>query len=253
MKPSMEPAGTPGRLSRALLRLLMKRATVVATEPLADRFRLITLDGPALQGVAWTPGQKIQIAMGSAFVARTYTPIDWDAAAGRTSILGYAHGNEGRNGPGSRWVCGIRPGDTCDLFGPRQSVDVPHARVPLARAPLALFGDETSIGLACALMRREPPRSIACHFEVDDAASISRLAATLGIGAAALYPRREDDAHVAEMEAALSAPIEAGATFVLTGKAGTLQRLRHSLKRLAVPTARIVSKAYWAPGKSGLD
>ncbi|MFZ5780250.1 MAG: siderophore-interacting protein [Pseudomonadota bacterium] len=242
--PSMESAGTPGRLSRALLRLLMKRATVVATEPLADRFRLITLEGPALQGVAWTPGQKIQIAMGSAFVARTYTPLDWDAAAGRTSLLAYAHGE----GPGSRWVRRVRVGDPCDLFGPRKSVDVPDAR-----APLALFGDETSIGLACALVRREPPRAIAWHFEVDDAPSLSPLVATLGIGGAALYPRRADDAHVTEMEAALPAPIEAGATFVLTGKAGTLQRLRHSLKRQAVPTARVVSKAYWAPGKSGLD
>jgi hypothetical protein len=55
---------------------------------IGDRFRLITLEGLALAGVTWTPGQKIQIAMGSAFVARTYTPIEWDAAAGRTRILG---------------------------------------------------------------------------------------------------------------------------------------------------------------------
>lgn len=257
-------ARTPGRLSRALLRLLMKRATVVAIEAPADRFRLITLEGPALQGVAWTPGQKIQIAMGSAFVARTYTPIDWDAVAGRTSLLGYAHGSgdggsgddsggDDSSGPGSRWLRSARPGDPCDLFGPRKSVDVPDTR-----APLALFGDETSIGLACALTRREHPRPIACHFEVNDAASASRLAATLGIGAPALYPRREDDehvpeAHVREMEATLPALADGGATFVLTGKAGTLQRLRQGLKRLAVPPARIVTKAYWAPGKSGLD
>lgn len=242
-------ARAPGRLSRALLRLLMKRATVVSTEAPADRFRLITLEGPALQGVAWTPGQKIQIAMGSAFVARTYTPIDWDAVAGRTSLLGYAHGNgDDSSGPGSRWVRSARPGDPCDLFGPRKSVDVPDTR-----APLVLFGDETSIGLACALMRREHPRPIACHFEVNDAATASRLAATFGIGASALYPRREDDGHVREMEATLPALVDGGATFVLTGKAGTLQRLRQGLKRLAVPPARIVTKAYWAPGKSGLD
>jgi len=47
----------------------MKRAIVVATEQLADRFRLITIEGAALKGTAWTPGQKILIAMGSAFVA----------------------------------------------------------------------------------------------------------------------------------------------------------------------------------------
>lgn len=110
-----------GRLGRMLVRLLMRRATVVAVEQVADAFRLITLEGPELAGVAWTAGQKIQIAMGSAFMARTYTPIRWDAAAGRTDILAHAHGD----GPGSAWVRGVRPGDMCDLFGPRSSLDVP--------------------------------------------------------------------------------------------------------------------------------
>ncbi|GEP53857.1 hypothetical protein RSO01_10230 [Reyranella soli] len=35
-----------------LLRLLMKHAAVIASERLADRFRLITLEGPALAGGA---------------------------------------------------------------------------------------------------------------------------------------------------------------------------------------------------------
>ena len=59
--------------------------------------------------------------------------------------------------------------------------------------------------------------------------------------------------HLEEMEAALPALAAAGATFVLTGKAGTIQRLRQELKRQAVPAERIVAKAYWAPGKTGLD
>ena len=40
---------------------------------------------------------------------------------------------------------------------------------------------------------------------------------------------------------------------MLTGKAGTVQRLRQRLKRLAVPASRIATTAYWAPGKTGLD
>ena len=90
----------PSRLSRAFVRMFMRHATASACETIGDNFRLITLEGPALAGVAWTPGQKIQIAMGSAFVTRTYTPIEWDAVAGRISILGYDHGD----GPGSAWV-----------------------------------------------------------------------------------------------------------------------------------------------------
>jgi len=48
-------ARMPGRLSRTLVRLFMRHATVAAVETIAERFRLITLEGPALAGIAWTP------------------------------------------------------------------------------------------------------------------------------------------------------------------------------------------------------
>ena len=143
--PEPRASRVSGRLSRALIRLIMKRATVTANETVADRFRLITLEGPGLVDVVWTPGQKIQIAMGSAFVARTYSPIAWNGAAGRTCILGYAHGA----GPGSDWLRAAVPGSSCDIFGPRASLDIGRPS-----GPLAIFGDETSLGLAYALAQR---------------------------------------------------------------------------------------------------
>lgn len=42
----------PGPLSKALMRLLMKPAFVVVNERMAGRFRLITLEGPALENLA---------------------------------------------------------------------------------------------------------------------------------------------------------------------------------------------------------
>ncbi|UYY57002.1 siderophore-interacting protein [Sphingomonas sp. S2-65] len=116
----------PGRLSKAMMRLWMKTATIVATERLADRFHLITLEGPALADVPWLPGQKVQIAMGSAFVTRTYTPVEWNPSTGRTCILGYAHGE----GPGSAWLRTVAPGDECSIFGPRASLDLSRVRGP---------------------------------------------------------------------------------------------------------------------------
>ena len=237
-------ARRPGLLSKALMHLLMKRATVVASERLADRFWLITLEGPALKNVAWVPGQKVQIAMGSAFMARTYTPIEWNAAAGRTCILGYAHGD----GPGSAWVRAVEPGDECDIFGPRASLDL--ARMS---GPLAIVGDETSIGLAYAATHRDLPRSVACHFEVDGVESARQVVAQLGIQGAVLFAKRRGDAHLAAMQAALPALVAAGASFVLSGKASTIQRLRQSLRQQAVPATRLITKAYWAPAKTGLD
>lgn len=234
----------PGRLSKAITSLFMKRATVAAIDDVADRFRLVTLEGDALQDVAWTPGQKIQIAMGSAFVARTYTPIEWDADAGRTRLLGYAHGE----GPGSVWLRGLAVGDESDLFGPRTSLDARNLR-----GPLALFGDETSIGVAYALARQDRARSVRCYFEVSDMASAEQAGAALDLGNITIFERRGDDTHLAQMEAVLPELADAGVSFALTGKAGTVQRLRHDLKRQVVASSRVVTKAYWAPGKAGLD
>ncbi|WP_407179995.1 siderophore-interacting protein [Bradyrhizobium sp. STM 3562] len=222
----------------------MKHATVAACETIAERFRLITLEGPALRACAWIPGHKVQIAMGSGFVARTYTPIEWDAATSRTRILAYVHGD----GPGSAWVRGLKPGTGCYVFGPRRSLDVSGVT-----GPLAILGDETSIGLAHALLHQDRVRAAVCHFEVDDVEASRRVTAHLGLGHAALFGRTEDDAHVEEMETTLPALVAAGTTFVLTGKASTIQRLRLAMKRLAVPATHIVAKAYWAPGKRGLD
>jgi len=237
-------AGVAGRVGTALVRLLTKRATVVASEKLSDGFRLITLEGPALAGVMWRPGQKVQIMMGSGLAARTYTPIEWNASAGRVCILGYAHGD----GPGSAWVRRVGSGEACDIFGPRNSLDMRQLS-----GPLAVFGDETSIGLAYALAHRDRMRSVACHFEVGNVETVGQVAAQLGLPDAALFARRDDDAHLDEMTTALSGHAAAGAGFVLTGKAGTIQRLRQALRQQAIPANRIVTKAYWAPGKTGLD
>jgi NADPH-dependent ferric siderophore reductase len=242
--PERPVAKAPGRIGQALIRLLMKRATVTASERLADGFRLITLEGPALEGIAWTPGQKIQIAMGSAFTARTYTPIEWNPGTGRACILGHVHGD----GPGSSWVRDVAPGAMCDIFGPRGSLDAGRMH-----GPLAVFGDETSIGLAHALAYQTPGRVVAGYFEVGDVEGSCRVAEQLGLDRVALFARAADDAHVGEMELRLATLAAGGTGFVLTGKASTVQRLRQRLKRLAVPPSRIATKAYWAPGKTGLD
>ncbi|ATY33473.1 siderophore-interacting protein [Sphingomonas psychrotolerans] len=222
----------------------MKRAAVTANEQLAERFRLITLEGPALEGVAWVPGQKIQIAMGSAFTSRTYTPIEWNSATGRACILGYVHGE----GPGSTWLRDVAPHDMCDIFGPRPSLDMRRMA-----GPLAIFGDETSIGLAYALAQGGRNGPVAGCFEVADVRSCREVMAQLKLGEFALIARDAHDAHLPEIEEQLARLAATGASFVLTGKAGTIQRLRQGLKRLAVPASRIAAKAYWAPGKSGLD
>lgn len=244
MDPVDSPAAeAPGRLGTVLRRWLMGRATVVAAEALAGNFRLITLQGPGLKDVDWKPGQKVQIAMGSAFATRTYTPLEWDARAGRTRLLCHVHGN----GPGSAWVRGVETGNECELLGPRSSLDVSGRT-----GPLAICGDETSFGLAHAIASQDRTRVLSCCFEVGDVRAGNTIVSFLGFDAVALVHRQADDRHVQEMEQWLGAHV-AEATFVLTGKAATIQRLRQALKQRGVPSARVFTKAYWAPGKKGLD
>lgn len=227
-----------------LRRIFMRRATVTACEQAAERFHLITLESPDFRGVEWTPGDKLQIAPGSAFVARTYTPIEWDSGAGRTRILAYAHGS----GPGSDWARTLRPGDLCDVFGPRVSLDV--SWVP---GPVFMLGDETSFGLALAMRRQAWAATVEFVFEVDPVVGSRQVLDALDFGAWSALERREDDAHLAGIETRLPALAQSAATFVLTGRSTTIQRVRKALKGLDVPTARLMTKAYWAPGKAGLD
>jgi NADPH-dependent ferric siderophore reductase len=242
--PEHPTAETPGRLSKALQRLLMKRATVVAAEAMADRFHLITLEGADLKDIAWKPGQKVQVAMGGAFVTRTYTPIAWNAAEGRACILGYAHGP----GPGSAWLQSVKPGDGCQFFGPRSSLNVG----PTA-GPLLLFGDETSFGLAYALAQQDSRRSITCHFEVDDLTSANDVIAQLEIPDVTLHIRKGSEDHLGALDAVIDRSTRTGGTFVITGRARAVQHLRQNMRRQMVPASRVHTKAYWAAGKKGLD
>ena len=235
------PNRTSGGLGRALIRLLMRPARVASSEAIGGRFWLVTLEGPALMGAAWAPGQKIQIAMGSAFVARTYTPMDWDAATGRTRFLGHAHGE----GPGAQWLGSLAPGAPCDLFGPRPSLGAGQSG-----GALVVFGDETSMGLVHALAAGDPTRSVACVFEVADLSGAQAVIERLGFSRTALFTRAAGDAHLAAAGDALVSLAASGASFVLTGRAASIQTIRRGLKQRAVAPARIIAKAHWAEGRA---
>lgn len=239
------PAETdrPGWFTQTLTQLFMKSALVVDRERVADRFHLVTLESPQFQGFDWIPGQKLQVRIGSSLATRTYTPIEWDAENGRTRILGYAHGN----GPGSAWVAGVARGEACHVFGPRASLDLRGAI-----GPVAVIGDETSIGLVHALAQH-PERQVRGLLEVDDGARVRQALARLGLRDVDGFERQPDHSHMEALVDLLPALAAAGTCFVLTAKAASIQRVRRVLKDLQVPSGRLAAKAYWAPGKTGLD
>ncbi len=239
-------AKTIGRLEGAFSKLFTKAAVVSALQDVADGFRLLTLTGETLRRVAWAPGQKVQLMLGG-WIQRTYTPLGWDAESGSTQILAFVHGD----GPGAEWARALAPGDRCALFGPRGSLDL-----NTVDRPALLFGDETSFGLAHAL-RFTPATAHGVHLvlEVNSKSAASAALEALGVPGAHLVERRPDDAHLGEVQELTAhllqtRSIQAG---VLSGKATSIQRMSKQLRQLGVPRARIQTKAYWAPGKTGLD
>lgn len=142
----------------------------------------------------------------------------------------------------------IAPGAACDVFGPRGSLDL--GRVD---GPCVLLGDETAFGLAYALGHGPGARGPRCLFEVNVAADARVVQARLGLARAELFARVAGDGHLAPMMRRLAALAQEGTCFVLTGRASTIQRQRRVLKDCGVPGGRILAKAYWAPGKTGLD
>jgi len=243
--PFTEEERRPGLLERTFDRLLLRNTRVAAVQQVSERFRLIDLEGEALQGAAWAPGHKLQVKVAGPFTARTFTPIVFDAERGRTRMLGYAHGA----GPGSDWLRRVQVGDACQVFGPHRSL----ALSDLA-GPVVLHGDETSFGLAAAVVAamagREGPR---CVFEVESHAESALALQALGVGAAVLVERSDEALRMQAASELWSQCSGDGTLFVLTGRAQSIQQASQALKARGVPGSRIVSKAYWAPGKTGMD
>lgn len=228
-----------------MLKLFTRRGQVLDIEELGDAFRLVTIGGEDLRRAQWKPGDKVQIQLGG-WVQRTYTPIDWDAEAGRLRILIYLHGD----GPGALWARSLRKSDTCIVFGPRKSLDLPRFD-----DSVILFGDEASFGLAAALLGAVRPTIAHLLFEVSSLAQAQAALTRCGLDEAHLSVREPDDTHLVGLEEKLEASLQAqpALKIVLSGQASSIQRMRKLLKRMAIDRSRLQVKAYWATGKTGLD
>lgn len=233
------PAAAPdSALPRLLTRLFFHSAVVTGHQALAPGLYLIAVQGPGLRGRVWSPGDKLQIKVGPGMTNRSYTPIDWNPQTGEARFVAHALAL----GPGSEWVRHARVGQAVALMGPRRSLDL--AAWPAATG--VLVGDETSISLAAAW---RPARIV---LEVDQPEHIHALLQTWHLQAE-LVARQSDDAHLPALSALVLAGAEASSRYVLTGRARTIQGLLPALRAHGVPRQRLLSKAYWAPGKTGLD
>jgi NADPH-dependent ferric siderophore reductase len=243
------PRAEPGVFAQALLRLMTHATRVDAVHALSPHFRLVSLRSDAFRRVARTPGDKVQVRVGG-MAFRTFTPFRMGEGDDSLGLLGYVQGGA----PAARWLSVVAPGDRCHVMGPRRSMDL----AAIDRSTV-FVGDETSLGLALALCGT-PLGGLDTHFvfEVDDAAEVRGVLQAMGRGMlqhAWLVERRPDGAHLAEVELALAryAGADSYREYVLSGQAGSVQRLQRSLKAAGAKPSQMLVKAYWAPGKTALD
>ncbi|PTT79594.1 siderophore-interacting protein [Pelomonas sp. HMWF004] len=221
-----------------LTRLFFHEAEVQANEALAPGLHRITLQGPQLRRLLWSPGDKLQLKLGRGMVTRTYTPMQWDTEAGRTDFIAHTLAT----GPGSDWVRDAAPGVPVAVFGPRSSL----ALNELDPADSLLVGDETSLSLAAAW---RPARVL---LEAGVPTAVQQVADVLGLRAW-VVARLPGHMHWSELAAMMRTAVGPSTRVVLTGRAATVQHLLRQLKAHGIAASRIHTKAYWADGKAGLD
>lgn len=223
-----------------LMKPFLRACRIDRVSDVADRFRRFDVSGEGLVGVAGSAGDKLQVLVDGDL--RTFTPFAFDGAAGRLSLLAFLHGE----GPGARWARAARGGDLVHVFGPRGSL--PLGVLP---APVVLVGDETSLGVGRALQELGSAHSVL--LEASDVGATKAAAEAIGLSDVTVFGQSPSNTHIEALWTAIKAKTPTRTALVLTGNAQTIKSLRALARRDGVSYRAQKNKAYWAPGKRGLD
>ncbi|WP_158792246.1 siderophore-interacting protein [Granulicella sp. L60] len=248
-------------LSNAVGKLLFHRVTITHAKTIGGRFRRVRLQGEIFKGAKLIPGQAVQFYLGN-LTKRAYTPMKMEADRGSAEFLFYMHGG----GPGSAWAESLRIGDECKVMRPKDSLDFTNFE---GRA--IFFGDETSIAAAYAL--QSCARADARHryvLEVTSAEEAKSVVESLGLKDVTLYQRTGEGKHLEGVVTKLAqntdgefeGPDDADKTdtsggrvsqWIFTGQARSIQSVQKRLRELGVEVRKSKVRAYWSPGKTGMD
>ena len=233
-------------LSSAVEKLMFHPVTITGVEAVCESFRLLTMQGVGFQSVKWIPGQTVQIFLRN-LTKRAYTPMSLDANAGSACFLFYLHGK----GHGSQWAASARAGNICQVMRPKDSIDFTNFT-----EPALFFGDETSLASAQALhlchRQTEAARYV---FEVNSPAQAGMVLRKFDVSRASLVQKREDGSHLADvvLRMAEQAAKMQSPQWVFTGQARSIKSVQKGLKQAGTSLLGSKVKAYWSPGKTGLD
>ncbi|ODT98546.1 MAG: hypothetical protein ABS81_27635 [Pseudonocardia sp. SCN 72-86] len=234
--------GITERLADAVGNVWLTGARVVElTRPGADFVRLVVQDD-AFRSASWTPGGKVQFRpRRGTFQLRTYTPTRWDTGRGAFELVAFTHGD----GPGSDWFRTAAEGDPFEVSTPRKSVDL-----QASTGGVVFVGDESSVGLAVALRAVNP--QVRYVFEAGEPEGLTALLDGLGLAGDVVVVGRGDD-RSALLREARAAAADGPFDVVVTGDAATVHAVRRDTRGWDRRPGRVVGKAYWAEGRTGLD
>jgi NADPH-dependent ferric siderophore reductase len=214
-----------------------KTATVLAVrvwDPAT--FREIDLHMPGCDMSKWSQTQHMKCKVGP-FTYRDYTPSGWHAETQTCTLFIDA----GHDGPGSRWVKGLQPGDTLSYLGIASS----HQQ-PVSNKRLVFLGDETAIGHFFALQQLAGADTaisgavaIAEKHHRDE---FSRYFSRLGLQAL------HKDGEYRALEDWVSEFVVtdfSDTVFYLAGYTPAVARLRKLLKRKGYDGGRIRAQGFW--------
>jgi NADPH-dependent ferric siderophore reductase len=211
---------------------LLQRASVIACHDVGDGFRRITLKSSASTPA---PGTKLQLLLPSDDV-RTYSPIASEHA-GELVLLAWKHAG----GPGARWASAVAVGSELHFAGPQRSLDLPEG-------PVVIVGDETSVGVAASYAAARPGQ-VHAMLQASAPEALRAAAESVGLRPTQVVSRGETNGLVdAIVTAHASVP---NATLALTGGSALIVAVRDAVRARGIRNLK--SKAYWIPGKTGLD
>lgn len=234
-------SGLAGRLADIAGGVMLDDTHVTGIGRLSPEFLRVELSAEVFRKATWVPGAKLQFRpRRGSMNLRTYTPMSWDAARGVTELLAYTHGD----GPAAQWFGQVAQGQTCEVFGPRRSIDL------RGEGPVLFVGDESSVALACAL--RTVSGDASHVFEARDPAGLTEVLAQLGIAErVTVVAKTADRADL--LRQAREAATQAQYTLVVTGDAATVHAVRRDCRGWERKPRQVKGKAYWAEGRAGLD
>lgn len=208
---------------------MLKHAELVLVQEVGGFRRLLLRSDVA----GFSAGTKVQLLLPSADM-RTYTPIP---APEGMLLLAWTRAG----GPGTRWMSSARAGEELRFVGPQRSVE-------LAAGPVVIIGDETSVAVAAAFAAERPGQAHAI-IQAESASDVRAAGESVGLQQMDIVGRGDTVAIVDAVTVQLST--FPSASVALTGGSELVVSVRDALRRAGVRNVK--TKAYWIPGRTGLD